>query len=67
MTMNQILLKAIKKVKIKMTEIPLDYPSILKQRIAENGMTPKDAVRWLGQHGMKKEKIKESLKDEIGA
>tara|TARA_R110000744_G_scaffold3046_1_gene11924 strand:+ start:176 stop:328 length:153 start_codon:yes stop_codon:yes gene_type:complete len=50
-----------------MTEIPLDYPSILKQRIAENDMTPKDAVRWLGQHGVKREKIKEFLKDEIGA
>jgi hypothetical protein len=36
--------------------MPLDYPSILKERIAAGEITKSTAINWLMKHGVSMEK-----------
>jgi hypothetical protein len=43
--------------------LPLDYPSILKQRIAAGEITVHDAYVWLLGYGMKPSAAMEAMED----
>lgn len=47
-----------------MTETPLDYPTILKQRVEKNDMTYGQAFLWLKSYGIKTAKAREMLRED---
>ena len=43
--------------------LPLDYPSILIQRVGDGEITYGQAFLWLKSHGVKTDKAKELLRE----
>ena len=46
-----------------MIKMPLGYPAILKQRIAEGDITRGEAIVWLTEHGVRTTKARELLRE----